>query len=162
MTPNHRIETDRFTLQHLEPADLDPFYALYRDPEVRRYFPDGTRTHAQTRQELEFFARGYPRRPRLGLRATIERKSGGFLGCCGLLPREIDGKDAVEVAFVNKKQRWREGLATEAAHGVVRYAQFQLGRRRLVRLIMPGNVASASSATPARARTQTRSMAAES
>ena len=38
------LETDRLLLRHLLPGDLDNLYALYSDPEIRRYFPDGTRT----------------------------------------------------------------------------------------------------------------------
>lgn len=33
----------QLVLRHLEQDDLEPLYALYRDPEMRRYFPDGTR-----------------------------------------------------------------------------------------------------------------------
>lgn len=52
------LETDRLILRRLLPSDLDDLYALYRDPEIRRYFPDGTRTYDETREELK----GWPRR----------------------------------------------------------------------------------------------------
>jgi len=32
------LSTDRLELRRLEPDDLAPLYALYRDPEIRRYF----------------------------------------------------------------------------------------------------------------------------
>ncbi len=41
-----------------------------------------------------------------------------------------------------KKERWREGFATEAAHGFIKHAHEVLGLRRLVCLVMPGNAAS--------------------
>jgi len=116
---------------------------LYRDPEMRRYYPDGTLTLLETKAEIEWFANGHPRRPELGLWATVERESGEFLGRCGLLPWRIQGSDEVEVAFMIKKERWREGLATEAARGIIKYASAGLGLRRLVCLVMPGNRASA-------------------
>lgn len=137
------LNTKRLLLRHLEPEDLEPLYALYRDPEIRKYYPDGTRTLEETKEELDWFLHGHPRHPELGLWATIERDTGEFLGRCGLLPWHIQGKDEVELAFMIKKERWREGLATEAARGIIEYAHRTLGLRRLVCLVMPGNAASA-------------------
>lgn len=141
------LETERLTLRHLEPDDLVPLFALYRDPEMRRYFPDGTRTLEETREELEWFLHGHPRHPELGLWATVERATGSFLGRCGLLPWTIDGVPEVELAYMIDKARWGEGFATEAAHAIVRYAHATLGLRRLVCLVMPGNAASVRVAT---------------
>ncbi len=136
------LETERLILRRFEPEDLLPLYALYRDPEMRRYFPDGTRTLEETREELEWFARGHPRHPELGLWATVERATGAFLGRCGLLPWSIDGVPEVELAYLIDKTRWGEGFATEAARGIVRYARDTLGLRRLICLITHGNEAS--------------------
>jgi ribosomal-protein-alanine N-acetyltransferase len=141
------LNTKRLELRHLQTTDLHALYELYRDPEMRRYYPDGTRTLEETMQELRWFLSGHPRHPNLGLWATVERSTGEFLGRCGLLPWHIEGNDEVELAFMIKKQRWREGFASEAALGIVRYAQEVLGFRRLICLITPGNVASAAVAT---------------
>ena len=48
------IETDRLVLRPLTMADLDALAALYSDPAIRRYFPDGVRTYEQTREELQW------------------------------------------------------------------------------------------------------------
>jgi [ribosomal protein S5]-alanine N-acetyltransferase len=68
------IETGRLLLRHLLPSDLDDLFALYRDPEIRRYFPDGTRTYEQTRDELDHFVRGIPDHPQLGLWDASQKK----------------------------------------------------------------------------------------
>jgi len=143
------LNTERLVLRHLEPEDLDALYALYCDPEMRQYYPDGTRTVEETKEELDWFLRGHPRRPELGLWATVERRTGEFLGRCGLLPWHIDGKDEVELAFMIKKERWREGFATEAAHGIIKHSHDVIGLHRLVCLVMPGNAASARVAAKA-------------
>jgi len=137
------LVTDRLLLRHLEPQDLDALYTLYRDPEMRRYYPDGTRTLEETKQELDWFLHGHPHHPELGLWATIERSTGAFLGRCGLLPWHINGQDEVELAFMISKERWRQGFAAEAAHGNIRYAHGVLGLHRLICLVMPGNASSA-------------------
>ncbi len=136
------LRTERLTLRHMELSDLEPLFELYRDPEVRKYFPDGTRTLAETREELEWFMQGHPLRPELGLWATVERSTGTFLGRCGLLPWSIEDAPEVELAFLISKSRWREGFATEAAQGIIRYAREELKLSRLICLIMPGNVGS--------------------
>jgi ribosomal-protein-alanine N-acetyltransferase len=39
------LETQRLILRRLILDDLDSLYALYRDPDVRRYYPEGTLTY---------------------------------------------------------------------------------------------------------------------
>jgi len=141
------LETERLTLRHLEMGDLDALYRLYRDPQIRAHFPDGTLTFAETREELEWFQDGHPNRPELGLWATVERCTGAFLGRCGLLPWTIDGQSEVELAYLIDKSRWGEGLATEAARGIIQYSRDDLALKRLICLIMPDNAASVAVAT---------------
>jgi len=136
------LETERLLLRRLAPDDLPALHALYRDPVVRRYFPDGTRTLEETREELVWFLGGHPRHPELGLWATVERATGAFLGRCGLLPWTIDGVPEVEVAYLIDPLRWGEGFGTEAAHAIVRHAHGVLGIERLICLIDPENAAS--------------------
>jgi RimJ/RimL family protein N-acetyltransferase len=141
------LETDRLTIRHLEIGDLEPLYALYRDPEVRRYFPDGTRTLEETREELEWFRHGHPRHPELGLWATVDRSSGAFVGRCGLLPWVIDGVQEVELAYLIDKARWGEGFGTEAGRAIAAHARDALRLERLIALVTPGNEASVRVAT---------------
>ena len=136
------LTTERLSLRHFEASDLEPLAALYGDPEIRQYFPDGTRSFEETREELLWFMRGHPRRPELGLWATVDRRTGAFLGRCGLLPWSIDGAPEVELAFLITKARQGEGLATEAALAIMEHAKHNLGLKRLICLIMPGNSAS--------------------
>lgn len=138
------LETKRLTLRRFKDDDLEPLFELYRDPEVRRYYPDGIRSRAQTQAELDWFRHGHPQHPELGLWATVDRRSGAFLGRCGLLPWTINRNTEVEVAYMITRQRWGEGLATEAAKGIVQHAHLALGLLRLVSLVMPANLSSAA------------------
>lgn len=136
------LETERLMLRRLLPADLDALFALYSDPELRRYFPEGTLSLEETREELEWFLEGHPRHPELGLWATIHRPTGRFIGRCGLLPWTIDGRAEVEVAYLLDKAFWGQGLASEAGRALVRYGFERLGLTRLICLIDPENRAS--------------------
>lgn len=141
------LETKRLLLRHPEIDDLDNLYALYSDPEIRQYFPDGTLTLEETREEIEWFLNGHPKYPELGLWATILKETGQFIGRCGLLHWTIDGQDEVEVAYLIDKAYWGQGLGTEAAQGVLDYGFEKLGLSRLVCLITEGNQASIKVAT---------------
>lgn len=136
------LETQRLYLRHMEPGDLDNLYALYSDPVVRRYFPEGVLTRRETLEELNWFLNGHPQHPELGLWATIEKESNCFIGRCGLLPWTIDGQYEVEVAYMLARPYWGQGLATEAAQGIANYAFEKLGLARLICLIDRDNIAS--------------------
>jgi [ribosomal protein S5]-alanine N-acetyltransferase len=136
------LETERLLLRRLEPGDLDALCALYRDPEIRRYFPEGTLTLEETREELAWFRNGHPDHPELGLWATIHKPSGAFIGRCGLLPWTIDGVSEVEIAYLIAKPFWRQGLGAEAARALVHQGFDTLGLTRLIALIDPAHTAS--------------------
>lgn len=136
------LETKRLVFRHLEPGDLDRLFALYGDPEVRRYFPEGTLTYEETKEELEWFLNGHPEHPELGLWATIHKETDRFIGRCGLLPWTIDERLEVEVAYLLAKEYWGQGLGTEAAQAILDYGFGNLRLSRLICLIDRENLAS--------------------
>ena len=136
------LDTNRLILRRLVLADLDGLFALYSDPEIRRYFPEGILSYEETKEELEWFLNGHPEHPQLGLWATIHKESNQFIGRCGLLPWTIDQRPEVEVAYLLDKAYWGQGLGTEAAQAILDYGFEQLGLSRLVCFIDPENLAS--------------------
>jgi [ribosomal protein S5]-alanine N-acetyltransferase len=125
------LETPRLILRRLVADDLDDLARLYRDPEVRRYFPDGTLTREETKEELEWIIDVYYGRYGYGLWATIDKDSGSFIGRCGLLPwKVVPGREGwpgldfadehpdettrveVEVAYLLDRAYWGKGLGT--------------------------------------------------
>jgi [ribosomal protein S5]-alanine N-acetyltransferase len=146
------LETERLLMRRLVASDLDDLYALYRDSEIRRYFPEGTLTLDETREELAWFLNGHPGHPELGLWATIHKPTGQFIGRCGLLPWTIDGVDEVEIAYLIAKPWQRQGLGAEAVRALVRYGFETLGLTRLIALVDPMNEASIRTAERAEMR----------
>ena len=136
------LETKRLLLRHLVIEDLDELFALYRDPEIRRYFPEGVLTREETREELEWHMNGHPEHPELGLWATVHKETGKFIGRCGLLPWGIDGRLEVEIAYLLDRNYWGQGLATEATRGILQYGFEKLNLPRLICLIDTENFAS--------------------
>jgi len=136
------LATRRLLLRHLIRSDLGPLFALYRDTDVRRYFPEGMLTYAETKEELEWYLHGHPQHPALGLWAAVLKETNRFIGRCGLLPWTIDGQDEIEIAYLIDKAFWGQGLGTEAARGIRDYAFERLGLTRLICLIDEHNHAS--------------------
>lgn len=136
------LETKRLVLRRLKSSDLDCLCALYSDPEVRRYFPEGILTRKETSAELEWFLHGHPEDPDLGLWATIHKETDRLIGRCGLLPWTIDECPEVEVAYLLAKRYWGQGLGTEAAQAILDYGFEQLHLSRLICLIDSDNLAS--------------------
>lgn len=141
------LETERLLLRHLQAGDLDDLHRLYADPEVRRYFPEGTLSREETREELEYFIDGYTRQPQMGLWATVDKASGRFIGRCGLLSWNIDQRPEIEVAYMLARDCWGRGLGTEAARGILQFGFDSLGLSRLICLIDADNLASIRVAT---------------
>ena len=141
------LETKRLIFRRLITEDLDALFALYRDPEVRKYFPEGTLNLEETKEELEWFLNGHPSHPELGLWATIHKETGQFIGRCGLLPWTIEGRDEVEVAYMIARDYWKRGLGTEAAQGILQYGFENLQLSRLICLIDRDNQPSIKVAT---------------
>jgi len=136
------LETERLLFRHLVIGDLAELFALYSDPEMRRYFPDGTLSYEETKDELEWFLDGHPEHPELGLWATIHKETNKFIGRCGLLPWTIDNRLEVEVAYMVDKAYGGQGLATEAAQGILQYGFEKLNLTRIICLMHPENLAS--------------------
>jgi ribosomal-protein-alanine N-acetyltransferase len=157
------LETERLLLRELTLADLDGLATMYADPAVRRFFPEGTLTYEETKEELGWFIDVHYARYGFGLWATILKRSGALIGRCGLLPwtivpaetgviglepSDVDpppaGNLEVEVAYLLAEPYWGKGLATEASRAVVAYAFGHLHIDRLICLFEPDNVASAN------------------
>jgi RimJ/RimL family protein N-acetyltransferase len=136
------LETERLILRRQVIEDLDDLWALYCDPQITKYIPDAPRSYEEAREELEWHMHGHPKYPELGLWATIHRETRKFIGRCGLLPWTIDGQRDVEVAYTIAQEYWGQGLATEAARGILEYGFEKLNLPRLICLIDPENIAS--------------------
>jgi len=143
MPPYTRIlETKRLVLRHQVIEDLDDLWALYCNPNIRKYIPDAPQTRVEAQEELEWHMHGHPKHPDLGLWATIHKDSGKFIGRCGLLPWTIEGQYDVEVAYTIAEEFWGQGLGTEAAQAILQYGFEKLNLSRLICTINPNNVAS--------------------
>jgi ribosomal-protein-alanine N-acetyltransferase len=156
------IETPRLILRWFQRSDLEDLAALMADPEVMRYIGSGaTATRQQASetldrllvnndrswsadllQRLPQLRRAIERGAHFGPLATMHKPDNRFIGRCGLLAWDLDGRKEVEVGYILAGAYWGRGLATEAARAIRDYGFDVLGFDRLISLIQPANVAS--------------------
>jgi len=134
------VETKRLRLRQMELADLDFIATMLADADVMRHYPSTyNRGEAQgwiERQRTRYTEHGH------GLWLAVSRETGQPVGQVGLLLQEVEGTSESEIGYLLHKPFWHQGLATEAAHGVRRYAFAAPSRQRLISLIRPANTPS--------------------
>lgn len=135
-----KIETQRLVIRDLEKEDAGQLAAIWADPAVTAHL-GGPRDYETVRKSLEEDAAA-PQPPEMDLWPVVDKTGGQVIGHCGLLEKEVDGRGEVEVVYVFDQAVWGRGFASEAAAGVVAYAQGTLGLKRLIALIEPENEAS--------------------
>jgi RimJ/RimL family protein N-acetyltransferase len=112
---------------------------VFADAEVMR-FGDGMKTREWVQAWLRTCLEQYYRTWGFGPYAVVEQRSREVLGYCGLFYfPEVNGRPEVEVGYRLRRSAWRQGYATEAALAVRDFAFTNLGIKRLIAMIDPGN-----------------------
>jgi RimJ/RimL family protein N-acetyltransferase len=136
-----RLETERLVLRTLTMADVDDLAAVLGDPETMRFYP-APKSRAETVGWIEWNLRNYADHG-FGLWALELKETGEFAGDCGLTVQPVDDERFVEVGYHVRRDRWRQGLATEAATVCRDHAFEVVGVDRLIALVRVENEPSA-------------------
>ena len=131
------LETERLMLRRQQASDVTILTNLWADPEVTRYL-GGPRERSWLQSVFEETAKN-PFSETYDLWPVVEKKTGLLIGHCGLLEKEIEGKPEVELNYIFFPSMWGRGYATEMGQAIQRLAFTQMGLKRLVALIAPGN-----------------------
>ena len=116
------IETGRLLLRQWKPEDREPFALLNADPEVMRYFP-ATLSRTESDAMADRIQSALNQR-KWGLFAAELRSKQAFIGFIGL---SVPGFEAfftpcVEIGWRLAREHWNQGLATEGARAIARFA----------------------------------------
>lgn len=134
------LETTRLTVRELLRDDLDEVAAMLTDPEVMRFWPRaytrGESARWIDRQRRQYATHGF------GYWLAVEKATGQAVGQVGVLPRVLDGMDEVDVGYIIRRSRWREGFASEGAAACRDHVLETLGRPRVLCLVRPENTPS--------------------
>lgn len=114
---------------------------IFSDPIAMQFYPK-TFDLEETKAWIQRVLNNYQKHG-AGMWACFLKENGEFVGQCGLHFQEnLDGRDEVEVGYLFVRKYWNQGLATEAARGVMEYARKKLGYNRLISLVRPENLPS--------------------
>lgn len=134
------IETARLVIRKLEASDAQALAQLWTDPEVTRYM-GGPRDYDELLRIFQEDAAASPP-PEIDLWPVVEKATSRVIGHCGLIDKEVDGRQEVELVYVFETAAWGKGYATEAASRIRDHAFETLGLDRIISLIDPDNSAS--------------------
>jgi [ribosomal protein S5]-alanine N-acetyltransferase len=134
------LETPRLMVRELLHDDLDEVSAMLGDPELMRFWPKPFSREESAewigRQRERYEAHGF------GYWLAVEKATGQAVGQVGVLPRVLDGADEVDIGYIIRRSRWREGFASEGASGCRDHVFGALGRSRVLCLVRPENIPS--------------------
>lgn len=137
------IQTARLSFRKYRDEDFEFLQSLLANPEVVRFIGNGnTRNRDGALEFLYWIYRSYRETPEIGLRLMIGTDNGQRIGHAGLVSQTVDGVEEIEIGYWIAPEYWGQGYAKEAASAIRDYAINQLGEKRLISLIQPGNEAS--------------------
>jgi [ribosomal protein S5]-alanine N-acetyltransferase len=139
--PDH-LETPRLVTRFVTAADAAIWFEYCNDPVATTYTAIPEKTPAEMAQyvidlTLKRYAEG-----RLGLQALISKETGEFIGQCGLLVQEVNGKQEIEVGYHLLRRHWGKGYGTEAAQIFRDYGFEHNFADSIISLIHPQNLPS--------------------
>jgi ribosomal-protein-alanine N-acetyltransferase len=132
--------TSRLRLRPFEETDLEPLLAILGDAETMRWYPapfDRDRVVSWISGNRESYERNG-----FGLVAIEDRETGEFLGDVGPTIQDVDGVPHVELGWHVRRDRWGEGIATEAGLACRGWSWDNLDVDHLISLIRAENLPS--------------------
>ena len=143
------LRTSRLLLRAWRDADLDPFAAMGRDPEVMRWFP-ALPDRAASAAAIERFRRQHEEHGYTNWAVEVlrsERRPAAFVGYVGLSRPSFELPFAhtdpgVEVGWRLARAWWGIGVATEAARAALTHGFEVVGLSEVLSWTVPANLAS--------------------
>ncbi|MCZ6836144.1 MAG: GNAT family N-acetyltransferase [Planctomycetota bacterium] len=131
------LETPRLKLRTLTLDDVDNVLGIFSDPIATKYYPstlDRSQVIKRLQRSLDRYqADGY------SFWACIRQSDGEYLGNCGLLKQEVEGRNYVEVGYQFLRRHWGQGYASEAAIACRDHAFETLEVDEVISLIVEAN-----------------------
>lgn len=137
------LTTERLCTRFLAPDDIKAWSKFFEDRDAIEFIPSHGLNSSEERAKfwIERQVKRYEHK-RFGLQALIHIQTREFIGQCGLLLQEVDGKKELEVGYYIFKKYWGQGYATEAAQRFKTYAFKNKLADSVISIIDTGNVRS--------------------
>ena len=140
-------ETERLLFRKLEQGDFYTWLEFFKNPSSNEHWiSETTDPEIQCREWFEKTFNRYSNDTG-GMNVLIDRRSGAFIGQCGLLLQTVDKKEELEIGYSILPAFWKQGYATEAAIKCKYYAFANNLRESLISIIHEKNIGSQKVAT---------------
>ncbi len=134
------LETKRLTLREMTQNDFSCLCKILQDDEVM-YAYEGAFTQKEVKDWLDRQLARYKEHG-FGLWAVILKKTGEFIGQCGLTIQTYKDREVLEIGYLFQKACWHRGYAAEAAEACKHYAFDRLGAGEVCSIIRDTNIPS--------------------
>jgi [ribosomal protein S5]-alanine N-acetyltransferase len=134
------LETQRLILRELTADDADGLLEIFADPVAMEHYPS-TWDRSQTLRWIDWAGASY-RANGFGLWAVVRRDDGAFLGDCGPMLQEIEGRTIPEIGYHIVRAEWGRGYATEAAVACRDWLFRETSWDEVCSIVAPENLAS--------------------
>lgn len=116
-------ETDRLKIRALRISDIEVWERFFENNPNLKYLGlnENIDKHSQAEEWINMQLKRYEDQ-RYGHHALIDKVSGSFIGQCGLLSQQVEGKTEIEVGYHILPEFWGFGYATEASSRFIKYA----------------------------------------
>ena len=136
----HLFETPRLLIRHLVPGDTDSMFVIFSNPDVTKWMGDGTTlTRELCEKWITVSLHNYETKG-FGASAVIEKDTGAFIGCCGIV--DDPERQESEIIYAFHPNSWRKGYASELVPEILRYGLDQCNLPYVLATINSENMAS--------------------
>jgi RimJ/RimL family protein N-acetyltransferase len=134
------LKTKRLILRYQREEDINYLVELWMDEDMTKY-TGGPREKAFLIDEFSNTAKD-PKKHEYDLWIIELNNSNEIIGQAGFIPKEINGKEHIELNYYIEKAKWNKGYGKEIAMELVNYAFTQKKLERIISIIDPDNEAS--------------------
>lgn len=131
------FETERLILRRLDEDDAREIFAMRSDADVMRFIREPQKNTGESIDWIRLVSSRWETE-KTGFCALVERRSGAFVGWCGVWRLEETGE--TEIGYAVARKFWGKGFATEAARRILRYAFDELAAEKVVAVARPENI----------------------
>ncbi|CEK12075.1 GNAT family N-acetyltransferase [Legionella hackeliae] len=135
---SYLIITRRLGLRPMTKEDIAYLEELDKDPEVKKYFPEGTLSNREIRQYMEDCFDNFKNK-NLPCLVIFNRKTDKFIGEAYF--DEIESGE-IKVGYLFHKKDWNKGYATEVLKGLLEWAKNNIDTDYIIAYADKDNTAS--------------------
>jgi [ribosomal protein S5]-alanine N-acetyltransferase len=133
-------DTDRLRFRRYRLDDLANVMKMFADEDAKKWYPTKSNID-ESRQWIQWNLDNYEKHG-FGLWVFEDRRTGSFLGDCGLTYQDVEGESLIELGYHIQRTHRGKGFASEAARACLAFGFENCGAGQICSIVDPRNTAS--------------------